>query len=166
VFILIVLCPVFLNWVCWARGNFSGEPGHVHIRLCGSLRCVECRAGTSIFWALCWCGWRDCTGFLFLWLCFGGYGTIEQVGVAGQYGFSVFLALFLSGTVQLKWWGVLYLTFHFLQFAVSSLGGWICAVGILRFIFYGICSGFLRFLIFQLLIVDNLLQEVSENSAP
>jgi hypothetical protein len=36
----------------------------------------------------------------------------------------------------------------------------------LRFIFYGICSGFLRFLIFQLLIVDNLLQEVSENSAP
>ena len=60
----------------------------------------------------------------------------------------------------------MYLTFHFLQFAVSSLGGWICAVGILRFIFYGICSGSLRFLIFKLLIVDNLLQEVSEESAP
>jgi hypothetical protein len=62
--------------------------------------------------------------------------------------------------------GVLCFSFHFPQFAVSSLGGWICAVGILRFIFYGICSRFLRFLIFQLLIVDNLLQEVSENSAP
>ncbi len=58
--------------------------------------------------------------------------------MAGQYRFSVFLALFLAGAVQLKWWGGLYLTFHFLQFAVSSLGGWICAVGILRFIFYGI----------------------------
>ncbi len=86
--------------------------------------------------------------------------------MAGQYGFSVVLALFLAGTVQLKWWGLLYLTFHFLQFAVSSLGGWMCAVGILRFISYGICSGFLRFLIFQLLIVDNLLQEVPENSSP
>ncbi len=62
--------------------------------------------------------------------------------------------------------GVLCFSLHFPQFAVSSLGGWICAVGILRFIFYGICSGFLRFLIFQLLIVDNLLQEVCENSAP
>ncbi len=101
--ILIVSFSVFLNWVCWARGNFSGEPGHVHIRVCGSLRCVECRAGTSIFWALCWCGWRDCTGFLFLWLCFGGYGTIEQVGVAGQYGSSVFLALFWR--VRYNWNG-------------------------------------------------------------
>jgi len=131
-----------------------------------SLRCVECRAGTSIFWALCWCGWRDCTDFLFIWLCFGGYGTIEQVGVAGQYDFSSFPVFVLAGTVRLKWWGCCFLNFHFPQFAVSSLGGWICAVGILRFIFYGICSGFLRFLIFQLLIVDNLLQEVSENSAP
>jgi hypothetical protein len=165
--ILIVSCSVFLNWVCWARGNFSGEPGHVHILLCGSLRCVECRAGTSIFWALCWCDWRDCTGFLFLWLCFGGYGTIEQVGVAGQYGFSSFPGSVLAGTVRLKWWGGCCVSlFTFLSLLSVFLGGWICAVGILRFIFYGICSGFLRFLIFQLLIVDNLLQEVSENSAP
>ena len=115
----------------------TGEPGHVHIGVCAySLRGVPGRY--EYIWSLCWCGWRDSTDFLFLWLCFGGYGTIEQVGVAGQYGFSVFLALFLAGTVQLKWWGVLYLTFHFLQFAVSSLGGWICAVGILRYFCYGV----------------------------
>ncbi len=135
--ILIVSCSVFLNWVFWARGNFSGEPGHVHIRVCESPLCgVPGRY--EYIWALCWCGWRDCTDFLFFWLCFDRYGTIEQVGVAGQYGFSSFPGSVLAGTVRWKWWGVLYLTFHFLQFAVSSLGGWICAVGILRFIFYSI----------------------------
>jgi hypothetical protein len=44
----IVLCSVFLNWVCWVRENFSGEPGLVYIP-CMCLRCVERRAGTSIF---------------------------------------------------------------------------------------------------------------------
>jgi hypothetical protein len=78
----------FLNWVCWARGNFSGELGHVRI-VCVSPRCVECRAGTSIF-----CHFVDVGGgtvwiFYFPWLRFGVYGTIEQVGVAGQYGFLV-----------------------------------------------------------------------------
>jgi hypothetical protein len=102
--ILIVSCSVFLNWVCWARGNFSGEPGHVHIRVCESPLCgVPGRY--EYIWALCWCGWRDCTDFLFFWLCFGGYGTIEQVGVAGQYGFSSFPGSVLAGTVRLKWWG-------------------------------------------------------------
>ena len=94
----------FLNWVCWARGNFSGELGHVRIRVCESPLCgVPGRY--EYIRTLRWCGWRDCTGFLSSWLCFGVCGTIEQVGVAGQYGFSVFLALFLAGTVQLKWWG-------------------------------------------------------------
>jgi hypothetical protein len=46
--ILTVYCSDFLNWVYWARGNFSGEPGHIHIGvLCVSA--VGCRAGTSIF---------------------------------------------------------------------------------------------------------------------
>jgi hypothetical protein len=46
--ILKVSCSVFLNWIYWARGNFSGEPGHIHIGvLCVSA--VGCRAGTSIF---------------------------------------------------------------------------------------------------------------------
>ncbi len=30
---------------------------------------------------------------------------IEQVGVAGQYGFSSFSCFVLAGTVRLKWWG-------------------------------------------------------------
>ncbi len=63
---------------------------------------------------------------------------IKQVGGvagAGQYDFPSFPG-FLVGSVRLKWWGVLYLNFHFLQFAVNSLGGWMCAVGILSFTFY------------------------------
>ncbi len=111
--ILIVLCSVFLNWVCWARGNFSGEPGHVHIRVwvpaVWSAGPVRVYLGTSLVWA------------------------------AGLYGFSIFPGSVLAGMVRLKWWGgVLCFPFHFPQFLVSSLGGWICAVGILRYIFYGI----------------------------
>jgi hypothetical protein len=91
VFILIVSCSVFLNWVCWTRGNFLASRVS-YISVCMSLRCVERRAGTSIFghsanagggtvrvfcfWALFWCvcvieqvgSWRD--------------GTIEMVGGA------------------------------------------------------------------------------------
>jgi len=57
--ILTVYCSDFLNWVYWARGNFSGEPGHIHIGvLCVSA--VGCRAGTSIFGCcVCLC---DLTG--------------------------------------------------------------------------------------------------------
>ncbi len=45
----------FLYWVCWVRGNFSGEPGHVYI-LCVSPLCgVPCQynfyLGTSVVWA-------------------------------------------------------------------------------------------------------------------
>ncbi len=49
---VIVLCSVFLNWVCWVRGNFSGEPGRVHIRVCESPLCgVPGRY--EYIWALC-----------------------------------------------------------------------------------------------------------------
>jgi hypothetical protein len=88
--ILIVSCSVFLNWVCWARGNFSGEPGHVHIRVCESPLCGA-PGRYDNFWLLCWCVWRDSTYFLFSWLCFGGYGTIEMAG-----GAVFFLFTFLS----------------------------------------------------------------------
>ncbi len=44
-----------------------------------SLRRVEWRAGTIFVWSLWWGGWRDCTDFLSLWLCSGGYGTAEMV---------------------------------------------------------------------------------------
>ena len=82
--------------------------------------------------------------------------------VAGRYGFPVLLALFWRVFAWLNKWGgggavrfflvfllalagrydwncewVLYLNFHFLQFAVNCLSGWTCAVGILR---YSFCS--------------------------
>jgi hypothetical protein len=112
--ILIVLCSVFLNWVCWARGNFSGEPGHGYIRVCESPLCgVPGRY--EYIWALFGgVGGGTVRIFYFPWLCFGWYGTIEMVR------------------------GVLCFSFHFPQFVVSSLGGWICAVGILCYIFCGI----------------------------
>ncbi len=113
-----------------------------YIFVCVSLRFVERRAGTSIFGRFVGVGGRTVRIFCFL-------GSV------------------LAGTVRLKWWGEWgAFPFHFSQFVVSLLGGWICAVGILRYIFIVFCSGLLRFLICKLLIVDNLLQVVSENSAP
>jgi hypothetical protein len=82
-----------------------------YIFVCVSLRCAECRAGTSIFGLLSGVEGGTVRIFYFLWLCSGGYGTIEMVR------------------------GLVRVFLHFLQFAVSSLGGWICAVGILRYIF-------------------------------
>ncbi len=72
--------------------EFTGEPGHIHIRVCESLLCgVPGRY--EYIWALCRCGWRDCTDFLFSWLCFGGYGTIEMVGGGAVFSLFIFLSL-------------------------------------------------------------------------
>ncbi len=101
----IFVCSVYLNWVCWVRGNFSGEPGHVYIS-CVGLRCVECRAGTGVFGHSGGVDGGTVRIFLSLWPCSGGYGTVEMVK------------------------GVVRVFLCFLQFAVSSLGGWISAVGI------------------------------------
>ncbi len=66
-----------------------------YIFVCVSLRCVECRAGTSIFGHFAGVGGGTVRVFLSSWLCFGVCGVIEQVGVAGQYDFFlVSLALF------------------------------------------------------------------------
>ena len=72
-----------------------------YIFVCVSLRCVECRAGTSIFGHFVGVGGGTVRIFYFPWLCFGKYGAIEMVG------------------------GVLCFSLLFPQFAVSSLGGWI-----------------------------------------
>jgi hypothetical protein len=104
VYIYLYTCLLLLYWVCWVRGNFSDGPGHI-FSVC-VFRCVECRAGTILF--------RHCLGadggtvqiFSFLWLCCGGYGTVEMVR------------------------GVVRVSFHFLQFAVSSLGGRMFVVGL------------------------------------
>jgi len=66
---------------------------------------VERRAGTSIFGHFAGVGGGAVRVFCFLGSCFGGYDTIKQVGVAGQYGFSSFPGSVLAGTVRLKWWG-------------------------------------------------------------
>ncbi len=112
--ILIVSCSVFLNWVYWARGNFSGGSGHVHIRMCESPLCgVPGRY--EYIWSLCRCGWRygtdflfslalfwrvlhdwnggggrDSTGFLVSLVLSGGYGTIEMAGLCCNFLFIFF----------------------------------------------------------------------------
>ncbi len=60
--------------------EFSGESGHIHIRVCVSLRCVECRAGASIF------------------------GHFVGVG-GGTVRIFCFPGFVLAGMVRLKWWG-------------------------------------------------------------
>ncbi len=71
-----LVCSVYLNWVCWVRGNFSGEPGHVYILVCVSaVWCavpVQFYLGTSVVWA------------------------------AGLYGFSFLSGSAVAGTVRLK----------------------------------------------------------------
>ena len=92
------------------RGNFSGEPSHVYIS-CVCLRCVECRAGTSLFGHSGGVDGGTVRIFLSFWSCGGGYGTVE---------------LAMGG-------GLFFL--FFLQFAVSSFGSWMSAVGILCYVF-------------------------------
>jgi hypothetical protein len=110
--ILIVSCSVFLNWVCWARGNFLASRV-TYISGCVSLRCVECRAGTSIFGYFAGVGGGTVRIFYFPWLCFGVFGTIEMGRGPGQYGFSSFSGSILAGTVRLKWWGCAVISFSF-----------------------------------------------------
>jgi hypothetical protein len=83
--------------------------------------------------------------FLSFWSCSGGYGTVELVMGGGL--FFIF----------------------FLQFAVSSFGGWMSAVGILCYVFFcwWLCSIFSRFLILKVVdFFNNLLQVVSSQSEP
>jgi len=122
---------------------------------CVRQRCVGCRAGTNIFGHFAGLGAGPVRvilgnplirlaglyglfrllGIVLAWMC-----VIKQVeGGGGGRDSTIFFLVslaFLVGPVRLKWWGVLYLNFHFLQFAVNSLGGWMCAVGILSFTFY------------------------------
>ncbi len=80
----------------------------MYIFACVSLRCVECRAGTSIF------------------------GPLAGVG-GGTVPIFYFPGSVLAGTVRLKWWGGMIFLSFFFQFFVNSLGERICAVGILRY---------------------------------
>jgi len=87
--------------VCWARGNFSGEPGHVHICICESPLC-EVPGRYEYIWSLCRCGWRYSTDFLSSRLYFGMCGVIEQVRSLRDGTISSFLASFWRvGTIEI-----------------------------------------------------------------
>ena len=72
---------------------------------------MECRVGTNLFGHSGGVGGGTVRIFLSFWSCSGGYGTVEMVMGGGPF--------FL----------------FFLQFAVSSFGGWMSAVGVLCYIF-------------------------------
>ena len=99
--LFIVLWLVFHNWVYWTRGNLLASRV-MYILASVRFRCVECRAGTSIFGRFAGLGGGpvrvSCPfGFVLACVC-----VIEQVGgVAGQYDFLVFLLAF-GGSVRLK----------------------------------------------------------------
>ena len=97
--LFIVIWLVFHNWVYWTRGNFLSSRV-TYISASVRFRCVECRAGTSIFGRFAGLGGgpvRVSCPFGFVLAC---DCVIEQVGgVAGQYDFLVFL-LALAGRYE------------------------------------------------------------------
>jgi hypothetical protein len=132
--------------------EFSGESGQAGPGRAGPVRVFS---GNPLIRLAGLYGLFCLLGIVLAWMC-----VIEQVGGgggggAGQYDFSSFPGFFgESGTIEMVG-GVLYLNFHFLQFAVNSLGGWMCAVGILFLLSNVFCSGFSRFLNFKLLTLTN-----------
>jgi hypothetical protein len=136
-FLLIIIIPVsgvcIFNVLCSSLIGCAESVGIslasrvTYIFVCVSLRCVECRAGTSMFGYFGGVGGGTVRIFYFPWLCFGGW--------------SVFLLLLSSVCCQFSW-------------RVDMLGRNIVYFPVV------FCSGFLRFPIYELLIVDNLLQVV------
>jgi hypothetical protein len=66
---------VFINGVCWVRGNFSGGPGHVYIP-CLYLFSVRLAGRYNFIRSQWWGGRRDCTYFppflaLYRWVLYG-----------------------------------------------------------------------------------------------
>jgi hypothetical protein len=112
-----------LNWVCWVRGNFSGGLGHIFSACVTPLCGVPGRY--NFIWALC--GWRDCTDFLFLWLCCSGYGTVEMV--KGVVRFFLLSSVCCQFSWRLDVCGrnfVLYILIFFGSFVVFSRGFLFC----------------------------------------
>jgi hypothetical protein len=112
-FITLISCSVYFG------AGFVGTflAGRVISFFYVRLRYVECRAGTI-------------------------YLSVGLEWVAGLYRFFIFGSV-VVGTVRLKWWGVVVrLSFHFLQFAVSSLGVRLSVVG-LRFFYIDFLLGYI-----------------------
>jgi hypothetical protein len=47
----------------------------------------------NFIWALWWCGWRTVRFLLSLWLCSGGYGTVEMGKGVVRFSFAFFSLL-------------------------------------------------------------------------
>jgi len=99
--VFIVLWLVFHNWVCWTRGSFLASRV-TYILASVRLRCVGCRAGTSIFGRF---AGPDCGpvrifrlfGFVLACVC-----VIEQVGAwRGSTIFLVFCLFWWVGTIEI-----------------------------------------------------------------
>jgi hypothetical protein len=86
----------FANWAWWVRGNFSGEPGHVYFVCVSPLCGVPCRY--NLFGHFGGVGGGTVRISLSLWLCSGGYGTVELVR-----GVVRFFPLFSSVCCQFSW---------------------------------------------------------------
>jgi hypothetical protein len=126
--------------VCWVRGNFSGRPGHIF------SVCVTPLCGVPGRYNFLGADGGTVQIFPFLWFCCCGYGTVELMKGGG---------LFFS---------------RFLQFAVSSLSGWMSVVGffllcyIFRFSLVDLWSFLAVSYFFKLVIFLNSLQMVQAES--
>ncbi len=83
----------------WTRGNFLASRV-TYILAFVRLRCVECRAGTSIFGRFAGLGGGPVRIFCLLGFVLACVRVIEQVGgggVAGQYDFPSILCFVLAG---------------------------------------------------------------------
>ncbi len=116
--VFIYVCSVSLIECAGSVGTFLASRV-MYIFVCVSFRCVEWRAGTSLFRRFGGVDGGTVRIFLSLRLCSGGYGTVEM----GKKVVRFFVC--------------------FLQFAVTSLGGWMSAVGI--FVLYFILLVVLRY---------------------
>jgi hypothetical protein len=140
-----------------------------YIFVCVGLRCVECRAGTSIFGHFAGVGGGTVRVFCLLGSVLACVVRLNRWGWRDSTIFLVSLALFLAGTVRLKWQGCAVISFSFslvschYSWRVDMRGRDIAFLFFLLWYFVAVsCS----FFIFKLLIVDNLLQEVSEDLVP
>ena len=100
--LFIVLWLVFHNWVYWTRGNLLASRV-TYISASVRFRCVECRAGTSIFGRFAGLGGGpvrvSCPfGFVLACVC-----VIEQVGGGGGGAVRFFsISACFGGSVRLK----------------------------------------------------------------
>jgi hypothetical protein len=89
---------MFILYVSFSLIGCAGSVGislasRVMYIFCVCLRCVECRAGTSLFGHSGGVDGGTVRIFLSLWLCSGGYGTVEMVRGGGPFSFSFFSLL-------------------------------------------------------------------------